>query len=180
MTQGTSFTGARDGLIALIALLSCFVVIDQLRLWGAPLLGAWIRLETQYYFLLIALLLPGAFLIRPSRSRLLDGALGLSALLAPMWLLYHGEAILNEGWEFVAPNHAVLASLALWALVLEAVRRVAGWSLFLISGIFSFYPLIADQMPEMISGMAIGIRETANYHAMSIESIVGLPFRAFA
>ena len=40
MTQGTSFTGARDGLIALVALLSCFVVIDQLRFWGAPLLGA--------------------------------------------------------------------------------------------------------------------------------------------
>lgn len=180
MTEREPFADSKDWLTAVIALLSCFVVIDQLRLWGAPLLGSWIRLETQYYFLLIALLLPGAFLIRPSRWLLLDGVLGLGALLAPMWLLYHGEAIVNEGWEFVAPNHAVAASLALWILVLEAVRRVAGWSLFLIAGIFSLYPLIADRMPEMISGMAIGLPETANYHAMSIESIVGLPFRAFA
>ncbi|MGB1905622.1 MAG: TRAP transporter permease [Pseudomonadales bacterium] len=180
MTEREPFADSKDWLTAVIALLSCFVVIDQLRLWGAPLLGSWIRLETQYYFLLIALLLPGAFLIRPSRWLLLDGVLGLGALLAPMWLLYHGEAIVNEGWEFVAPNHAMAASLALWILVLEAVRRVAGWSLFLIAGIFSLYPLIADRMPEMISGMAIGLPETANYHAMSIESIVGLPFRAFA
>ncbi len=180
MTEREPFADSKDWLTAVIALLSCFVVIDQLRLWGAPLLGSWIRLETQYYFLLIALLLPGAFLIRPSRWLLLDGVLGLGALLAPMWLLYHGEAIVNEGWEFVAPNHAMAASLALWILVLEAVRRVAGWSLFLIAGIFSLYPLIADRMPEMISGMAIGLPETAKYHAMSIESIVGLPLRAFA
>ncbi len=87
MTEREPFADSKDWLTAVIALLSCFVVIDQLRLWGAPLLGSWIRLETQYYFLLIALLLPGAFLIRPSRWLLLDGVLGLGALLAPMWLL---------------------------------------------------------------------------------------------
>ena len=73
-----------------------------------------------------------------------------------------------------------MASSILWLLVLEAVRRVTGWVLFGIALVFSMYPLFADLMPLMISVMAIGFRETASYHAMSIESIVGLPFRAFA
>ena len=167
-------------LTAILAGLACLLVIDQLRLFGSPFLSVLIRLETQYYFALIALLLPGVFLIYRSRWAALDASLGFGAFLAPLWLLLHAEAIANEGWEFLAPDHAVLASSIVWLLVLEAVRRVTGWVLFGIALVFSMYPLFADLMPLMISGMAIGFRETASYHAMSIESIVGLPFRAFA
>ena len=167
-------------LTAILAGLACFLVIDQLRLFGSPLLSVVIRLETQYYFALIALLLPGVFLIYRSRWPALDAVLGLGAFLAPLWLLRHAEPIANEGWEFLAPDHAIVASSVVWLLVLEAVRRVTGWVLFGIALVFSMYPLFADLMPLMISGMAIGFRETASYHAMSIESIVGLPFRAFA
>ena len=167
-------------LTAILAGLACFLVIDQLRLFGSPLLSVLIRLETQYYFALIALLLPGVFLIYRSPWAALDACFGLGAFLAPLWLLLHAEAIANEGWEFLAPDHAVLAGSILWLLVLDAVRRVTGWVLFGIALVFSMYPLFADLMPLMISGMAIGFRETASYHAMSIESIVGLPFRAFA
>ena len=180
MTAPLQWVRMPERLTALLAGLACFLVVDQLRLLGSPLLSGLIRLETQYYFALIALLLPGVFLIYRSRWAVLDAALGLGAFLAPLWLLLHAEAIANEGWEFLAPDHAVLASSVLWLLVLEAVRRVTGWVLFGIALVFSMYPLFADVMPLMISGMAIGFRETASYHAMSIESIVGLPFRAFA
>jgi TRAP transporter 4TM/12TM fusion protein len=180
MTAPLQWVRMPERLTALLAGLACFLVVDQLRLLGSPLLSGLIRLETQYYFALIALLLPGVFLIYRSRWAVLDAALGLGAFLAPLWLLHHAEAIANEGWEFLAPDHAVLASSVLWLLVLEAVRRVTGWVLFGIALVFSMYPLFADVMPLMISGMAIGFRETASYHAMSIESIVGLPFRAFA
>ena len=173
---------ASPSMIAGLAALTCFVVIDQLRLFGEPLLSGWLSLETQVYFALIALLLPGVFWVFPSsyRHRWSDRILSLLGFVAPLWLLIHAEPILNEGWEFVAPDHAVFASLVLWLLVLEGVRRATGWVLFGIAGVFSLYPLFADVMPEMISGMSIGLRETASYHAMSIESIVGLPFRAFA
>ena len=52
--------------------------------------------------------------------------------------------------------------------------------LLAITGLISFYPLVADWMPTLISGMSIGLRETAAYHAMSSESLIGLPFQAFA
>ena len=107
-------------LTAILAGLACFLVIDQLRLFGSPLLSVVIRLETQYYFALIALLLPGVFLIYRSRWPALDAVLGLGAFLAPLWLLRHAEPIANEGWEFLAPDHAIVASSVVWLLATMA------------------------------------------------------------
>ena len=56
-------------------------------------------------------------------------------------------------------------------------RRVAGVGLLAITGLISFYPLVADWMPALISGMSIGLRETAAYHAMSSESLIGCRFK---
>tara|TARA_R110002073_G_scaffold7568_1_gene43005 strand:- start:2488 stop:4455 length:1968 start_codon:yes stop_codon:yes gene_type:complete len=169
-----------------VAIIASFLSVDQLRLAGAPLLAEWFSLETHFYYGLIGMLLPFAFLLYPfmaSRAKLflpLDILLSALGSFAAFWLFNHAEPILDEGWEFVAPDQAITMSLILWVLVLEAVRRVAGLTLFSLVLVFSFYPLFADHMPEMISGMAIGLRETAAYHAMSIESLLGLPFRAFA
>ena len=177
-----------QALLAVITVLTCFLVIDQLRIFGRPWLSGVIELETQYYFVLIALLLPVVFLIYPLRLPWLarpvligfDLTLALAAFMAPMWLAWHAHAILDEGWEFVAPDSAVIASAMLWLLVLEGVRRTSGPMLCGLVMLFSIYPLVADQVPEMVSGMAISFKEAAAYHAMSIESIAGLPFRAFA
>ncbi|MDC1085240.1 TRAP transporter fused permease subunit, partial [Pseudomonadales bacterium] len=96
------------------------------------------------------------------------------------WLYWHSEQILDEGWEFGGPEEAVWVSYVLWACALETVRRVAGWSLFILVSLFSLYPLAAEQMPDAISGMSVSLQDTAIYHAMSSESVLGLPFRAFA
>jgi len=177
-----------QALLAVMTVLTCFLVVDQLRIFGKPWLSGIIELETQYYFVLIALLLPVVFLIYPLKLPRLQGSvvlgvdlvLAAAALIAPLWLAWHAHAILDEGWEFVAPDHAVTASMVLWFLVLEGVRRTSGPMLCTLVLLFSIYPLVADQVPDMVSGMAIGFREAAAYHAMSIESIAGLPFRAFA
>ena len=156
------------------------LVVDQLRLFGSPLSSGWLTVETQYFYALVALLLPLSFLTKASRSKIFDVALAFSSFLASLWLLFNGELILEEGWEFMAPDHAIWASLVLWVAVLEGVRRVAGVGLLAVTGLLSFYPLVADHMPTLISGMSIGLRETAAYHAMSSESLIGLPFQAFA
>lgn len=178
----------QSGLLAnwllFVTLGTSLLALDQLRLLDEPIFSRWVQLETHYYYLLIAALLPSAFLIYPASrhkaSLMLDVLLAVSSLAAAVWLFAHSEEILDQGWEFVAPDHAIIASLVLWVLVLEAVRRVAGLALFTLVSVISIYPLFADLMPVMISGMSIGLRETAAYHAMSIESLLGLPFRAFA
>jgi TRAP transporter 4TM/12TM fusion protein len=71
-------------------------------------------------------------------------------------------------------------SLALWVLVLEAVRRAGGLAIFVIVAVVSVYPLFAASMPGPIAGLGSTLGEAAAYHAMSIESILGIPMRAFA
>jgi TRAP transporter 4TM/12TM fusion protein len=90
------------------------------------------------------------------------------------------ERILDEGWEFGAPTLATVLSGVLWILLLEAVRRAAGLALFLIAALFSILPLITEYLPGPLSGLPSSWSEAAVYHALSIESIFGLPFRAFA
>lgn len=183
--MGVRETGRGISTVLIIsASLVVLLTLDQLRLFGAPLLDHWLGLETHFYYALLALLLPPAFLVYRSNERFnllpLDLLLSAVTFFCCLWMFQHAGPILDEGWEFMAPDRAITVSLALWVLALEAIRRVAGKTLFVLVALFSVYPLFADRMPEMLSGMAIGLRETAAYHVMSIESLLGLPFRAFA
>ena len=160
------------------------LALDNLRITGTPLFDAWILLENHYYYALLGLLLPFSFLLYKPGPRFdllpLDLLLAAASAATCFWLFAHAEQIVDEGWEFLAPDTALYASLLLWALILEAVRRCGGTILFLLTMTFSLYPLFAANMPELLSGMSVGLMETAAYHAMSIESLLGLPFRAFA
>ena len=90
------------------------------------------------------------------------------------------EQALDEAWEFAAPDQAVYGAIALWLILLEALRRAAGWPLCIIAGVFSVLPVITEYMPGPLNGLPSTWAETASYHFLSIESVFGLPFRAFA
>ena len=53
----------------------------------------------------------------------------------------------------------------------QANRRLGSFCFVLV---FS-YPIFAESLPGPISGMASTPADTASYHVMSIESILGLP-----
>ena len=172
-------------LTGIAALCSAFLAMDSLRLFSeSPLLDFVITLQNHYYYALIGLLLPLCYLLNPSfrspKSYLFDGVLSLAAFVSCIFFFINTEIMLDYGWEFLAPGYAIWMSYLLWALIMEAVRRTGGWVLFTLVLVFSLYPIFAENLPGPISGMASSLGETAGYHVMSIESILGLPFRAFA
>ncbi|HAJ76405.1 MAG TPA: C4-dicarboxylate ABC transporter [Gammaproteobacteria bacterium] len=159
--------------------------MDSLRLFSeSPLLDFVITVQNHYYYALMGLLLPLCFLINPSfkspKSYWFDSVLSLAAFAACVFFFINAETMLDFGWEFLAPDYAVWVSYLLWVLIMEAVRRSGGWVLFILVLVFSLYPIFADSFPGPIQGMSSTPAETASYHVMSIESILGLPFRAFA
>ena len=172
-------------LTGIAAVCSAFLAMDALRLFSeSPLLDFVITVQNHYYYALMGLLLPLCFLIYPSfrspKTYWLDGVFSLAAFGACAFFFVNAETMLDYGWEFAAPTYAVWVSYMLWVLIMEAVRRSGGWVLFFLVLVFSLYPIVADRLPGPISGMASSAAETASYHVMSIESILGLPFRAYA
>ncbi|NIC03900.1 TRAP transporter permease [Billgrantia bachuensis] len=151
----------------------------------------WLRfvtgLETQFYYAVVALLLPLVYLLWPITSSRqyrpvpwYDYALSLLTLIVGGYFVYHAESILERGWAFAAPDAAIIASYAWWLLIIEAARRAGGWPIAVIAATFSLYPLVADIVPGPIQAFPSTLEQTAMYHTMSTESIMGVPLQAFA
>jgi len=64
--------------------------------------------------------------------------------------------------------------------VIEAARRAGGWPIGLIVAVAGLYPIFADVVPGPIQGFPSSPSQTAIYHAMSRESVMGIPLQAFA
>lgn len=144
-------------------------------------------LETQFYYAVVALLLPLVYLLWPMRAGRQDQAvpwydylLFAATAVVGGYFVVNAEPILERGWAFAAPTQAVWFSYAYWLLILEAARRAGGWPIALIVALFSSYPMVADIMPGPIQAFPSTLEQTAIYHTMSTESIMGVPLQAFA
>jgi TRAP transporter 4TM/12TM fusion protein len=137
-----------------------------------------VPLTNQFIYGAIALLLPFSFLLWP-RWQALDKVLAFLAVITGCYFAYVSERIVMEGWEYAAPVAAQIMSLLLWALTLEAGRRIGGTAMFLVVAPLSLYPLFADRLPAIFNGFSMPLRDTAVFYAMSSEGILGVPMRAF-
>ena len=80
-------------------------------------------------------------------------------------------------WLGIFSAHPSHAGCVLWALALEGTRRAGGTSIFVIALVFSLYPIVADKMPGFLWGTPFTPLETARYHAMGVDSIIGIPIK---
>jgi TRAP transporter 4TM/12TM fusion protein len=143
-------------------------------------------LVNEYLYALVGLMLTTVFLVFPAfgkqrRDRVpwYDMALAAITLAVSGYLLANSLHIQEEAWEYLAPVWAQWMAVIMWLLVLEAGRRTGGWPVFFVVLILSFYPLFADQVPQVIQGAPMAFLDTAAFHIYSIESMLGIPMRAF-
>ena len=169
------------GLASVVLIVLSIDYLFNLGMLGGPLL------QTQFYYLVVAIMLPLVYLLWPAwagarrdRVPVYDAVLCVATLLVAGYFVYHAEPILERGWSFSAPDHAVWMSYAFWLLIIEASRRAGGWPIALIAGLFSLYPLVADIMPGPIQAFPSTLEQAAIYHTMSTESVMGVPLQAFA
>jgi len=144
-------------------------------------------LENAYFYWLLALFLSPVFIFFPGRK-------GETTLKVPIYdvvfffltvgfsgyLAYHAWDITHEGWAFMAPFHVNVLSVGLCLLILEAVRRAGGRTLFIFTGIFALYPIFASVMPGLLEGNALPFWNVARYHILSTESVIGIPIQVVA
>ncbi|WP_439374982.1 TRAP transporter permease [Bradyrhizobium sp. DASA03120] len=147
------------------------------------------QLNTEYFYLLIALMLPFTFLIFPGSEKApLDRIPWYDLLLfaatfgSAIWLMLNIRKAAQLGWEFDgAPTNIIAAGLVMWFVLMEALRRTGGWSLLLSVLPFTLYPLFADS-PWLgpFRGTQSTLQQTTSYHMLSGESLLGIPIQAFA
>lgn len=144
-------------------------------------------LQNQFFYLVVALMLPLVFLLWPAwsgapkdRVPWYDALLFVFTAAVCGFFVANSENILERGWEYSAPMHAAVFSVLFWVLMVECARRAGGLVIAIIVALASLYPLVADVMPGPIAGHPASFYDTAIYHAMSAESIMGVPLRAFA
>ena len=172
--------------MVVVAFTTIAVLLSVNQLFNFRLFIGYVILDNGYLYLLIGLLVPLVFLIFPPtktavRDRVpwYDVVLFFALVGVCAYFLVNSRLILSEGWEYAAPLPAIYCGFALWILILEAVRRSGGWTIFVIILIVSLYPIYADKLPQVISGASVGLMDTAAFHATSEESVLGIPMRAF-
>jgi TRAP transporter 4TM/12TM fusion protein len=146
-------------------------------------------LNTEYYYALVLVMLPFVFVLFPAGRRSpvdrvpwMDAGLFLLTLATSLVLLLNIRKAAELGWEFAgAPAHIVWAGYLIWALLMEGLRRTGGWSLMLSVAPFTLYPVFADAAwLGPLKGAPSTLAQASAYHALSIESVLGIPLQAFA
>lgn len=163
--------------------LGILISINQtfnLRLFGIVLVN------TSYFYLLITVFLPIAFIAYPGRRAdaghvpWYDWLLTLLVIGATGYLAWNGEVIVARGWDLRAPMEATIIAGIVCVLALEAVRRCGGFMLFVICTVFFLFPLYSEGMPGFLWGPGMDLLGTIRAHAMGVESLIGVPMRVVA
>src|SRR6476659_9409747 len=174
---------------ALISATAVTILLCINQQFSLRFLIGYTQLNTEYFYLLIALLLPFTFLIFPSSERSpLDRVPWYDVLF---FVLTFGSAVVlmrsvrkaaEAGWEFGgAPTTVIIAGLVMWVVLMEALRRTGGWSLLLSVLPFTVYPLFADaRWLGPLRGSQSTVEQATAYHMLSSESLLGIPIQAFA
>ncbi|MCB2100467.1 MAG: hypothetical protein KDE22_06340, partial [Rhodobacterales bacterium] len=167
--------------MAIALFLSAYQVFNLGRYTG------YVPIENQYYYAVVAVLLPLAYIVfpisgRPGWDRLAwyDVVLFLASFGVFAFLAVSADRIVEEGWEFSAPDTMQWTGLAACLLALEATRRAGGLVVTAIIVLFAIYPLFAGSLPGVLEGSSESLGDTAAFYALSTEALIGIPIRAFA
>lgn len=148
-----------------------------------------IIIDTRYYYILLAALGPMIFILFPTyasqdRSKVpfYDVILGVGVVALMLYFVFMAQKILDEAWEYDAPEDTQIICLIAWAYAIEIGRRTGGWSIFFVTSIASSYLLWADAswLPNALSGATFTLLESAALLILSEEGLLGIPMRAFA
>ncbi|MEW6142542.1 MAG: TRAP transporter fused permease subunit [Chloroflexota bacterium] len=164
----------------LIAILLSLTQIFGLRPPG------WTLYPSSYLYLLLAFLLPVAFLwipINPKVSRRTipwyDVILGAVGTAIPLYFVTQQRNIATLGWDQGSPILPFIGCVIMWALLIEASRRAAGNTMAIILLVFSAYPFLSPYLPGFLWSPGYSFNHVASSHIFGEDSVLGIIFRIF-
>lgn len=140
--------------------------------------------DTAYFFILIALLLPLAFLLIPATQKVSGDRIpwydSLAAALIfgiAFYFFLHAYDIMALSWQVIPPSFVYPMCFILLILLLEGARRVAGPVFAVFALFFAIFPLFAGFMPNPLTGVNFTLPRMITMHTFGGDSILGIPMR---
>jgi TRAP transporter 4TM/12TM fusion protein len=139
-------------------------------------------LDVTYYFLLMAMYLPLAFLFLPAhrkekRVTWLSYAPALVTLGLTLFLAYKSRALVYETWVPVSATWQLVVAAGLFVMVLEAARRSGGYIFLGIVLALGLYPVYAQHMPGIFWGPPATLSRTLAFNVYSSDALLGVVTR---
>ena len=141
--------------------------------------------KEQYLGLVLALALPAVFIGVKARqgepgNRVpwYDWLLVLGGATAGGYVLFRYPAIAQQ-LGVLSPDKVWLGALAI-ALVLEATRRLVGWSLVILGSVFILYAKFAYLLPGALYAKGSSWERIASYLYLDASGLLGLPLTVAA
>jgi TRAP transporter 4TM/12TM fusion protein len=178
--------GQVRGLRAARSVLLCAIpILAMLFSFGVPSrLGANL-LQEQFLGVILMLVLVSVFLFVPAGRRgagqtipWYDFILSLLSVIVGGYLVVYYPRIVNEIGE-LTPDKVILGSIA-FVLVMEACRRMTGWVLLIIAGIFVLYAHYSYLFPGILNTRGISWSRIAVHLYIDPNSLLGIPLTIVA
>ena len=139
-------------------------------------------LDVTYYFLLMAMYLPLAFLFLPAhrnekRVSWLSYAPALVTLGLTLFLAYKSSALVYETWVPVSATWQLAVAAGVFVMVLEAARRAGGYIFLGIVLALGLYPVYAQHMPGIFWGPPATLSRTLAFNVYSSDALLGVVTR---
>ncbi|MFX1264641.1 MAG: TRAP transporter permease [Promethearchaeota archaeon] len=166
--------------IAFLVLCSLGLILAVLYIFGVVIQGK-VILDVTYYFLLMAVFLPCAFLILPARRKdrsppWYDYIAAVIAAVLCVYFSTHSFEMTQVGWRHPTPLNFA-GGFILWLMIMEAGRRVGGLVFLVVLLITGTYPLYAIHMPGVLGGYSVGIVENTGLLVFCSDGLLGMPIR---
>ena len=144
-------------------------------------------LENAYMYWLMGFFMSFVFIIHPATNKFkgkrppfYDIFFFVLTLSISSFYALSAWDIIHSGWAFISPLWVSITAAVYCLLILEAVRRAGGTTLFLFTGVFAAYPLFCHIMPGFLEGNSMGFWQVVRYHVLSTESVLGIPMQVVA
>jgi len=138
----------------------------------------------EYYYGLIAALLPFVFIFIPAKKGLsynkipwYDYLMAILAFAIPVYFAFNARDMQQGGWSMHPSTFNFTSALILCLLVLESSRRTGGTLFFFVCLFFGVYPLLAPHMPGMFQGPEFPLPTLIGHIAFDSEGFMGIPMQ---
>jgi TRAP transporter 4TM/12TM fusion protein len=139
-------------------------------------------LDVTYYFLLMAVFLPMAFVFLPAykaetRVGWASWLPAAATLVVTLFLAWKSQDLVYQTWVPVSEDWQLVVAVILFVLILEAARRSGGWIFLGIVLVLALYPIYADRMPGMFWGPPTKLSRTLAFNVYSSDALLGVVTR---